>query len=52
MLGSRAGSGEPRGEPRGEPMGARGSAEPKAPATAGGAKKPGKFDDMEDDIPF
>jgi len=52
MLGSRAGSGEPRGEPRGEPMSARGSAEPKAPATAGGAKKPGKFDDMEDDIPF
>jgi single-strand DNA-binding protein len=48
MLGARSGSGEPRGEP----MGARGSAEPKAPATAGAAKKPGKFDDMEDDIPF
>jgi single-strand DNA-binding protein len=46
MLGSRAGSGEPRGEPpapRGEA-----SAKPGAPA-----KKPaGKFDDMEDDIPF
>src|SRR4026208_978102 len=47
MLGSRAGAGEPRGEPRGE-----------APPTKGGeakpaAKKPaGKFDDMEDDIPF
>jgi len=46
MLGSRAGGGEPRGEPpapRGE-----------APAKAGApAKKPaGKFDDMEDDIPF
>ena len=48
MLGSRAGSGEPRGEsPR--------SSEPKAAAAAapaGGAKKGGKFDDMEDDIPF
>ena len=48
MLGARSGSGEPRGES----MGARAAAEPKAPATAGGAKKPGKFDDMEDDIPF
>lgn len=47
MLGSRSGSGEPR-EPRGEPSAAR-AAEPKA----AGAKKPaGKFDDMEDDIPF
>src|SRR3954466_5857238 len=50
MLGSRSGSGEPRPEgasPR--------SSEPKAAAAAGagaGAKKPGKFDDMEDDIPF
>ena len=42
MLGSRAGSGEPR-----EPAEAKG--EPKAAP----AKKPaGKFDDMEDDIPF
>jgi single-strand DNA-binding protein len=48
MLGSRSGSGEPR-EPRAEPVGTR-AAEPKA---ASGAKKPaGKFDDMEDDIPF
>jgi single-strand DNA-binding protein len=51
MLGSRGGAGEPRGETRGEP---RGEA---APAKAGeakpAAKKPaGKFDDMEDDIPF
>jgi single-strand DNA-binding protein len=47
MLGSRSGAGEPR-EPRGEAGGAR-PAEAKAPA----AKKPaGKFDDMEDDIPF
>ena len=50
MLGSRAGAGEARGgpaEPRGEPHG-------DAPARAGApAKKPaGKFDDMEDDIPF
>jgi single-strand DNA-binding protein len=48
MLGARSGSGEPRGEP----MAARAAAEPKTPATAGAAKKPGKFDDMEDDIPF
>jgi len=49
MLGSRAGAGEPRGDPGGESA-------PKgdAPARpAGAAKKPaGKFDDMEDDIPF
>jgi len=46
MLGARAGSGEPRGEqPR---------AEERQPATTPSpAKKPaGKFDDMEDDIPF
>ncbi len=44
MLGSRAGSGEPR--QKSEPK----AAEPKAPAAA---KKPaGKFDDLEDDIPF
>ncbi len=46
MLGSRAGAGEPRGEPPSEPP--RAAAEGKA-----AAKKPaGKFDDMEDDIPF
>jgi single-strand DNA-binding protein len=45
MLGSRAGAGEPRGEPPSEPR----AAEPKPAA----AKKPaGKFDDLEDDIPF
>ena len=53
MLGSRAGAGEPGMETRGEP---RGDVPPKgdAPAKTGGAaKKPaGKFDDMEDDIPF
>ncbi len=44
MLGRREGGGEPR-----EPAAAREAAEPKAAA----AKKPaGKFDDMEDDIPF
>ena len=51
MLGSRAGSGEPRGE---SSFGQK-AAEPKAAAAAapGAAKKPaGKFDDMEDDIPF
>jgi single-strand DNA-binding protein len=47
MLGSRAGAGEPRGGDAGEPRG-------EAPAKSGtAAKKPaGKFDDMEDDIPF
>ncbi len=45
MLGSRAGAGEPRGESHGD-SGAKGEAKP-------AAKKPaGKFDDMEDDIPF
>ena len=44
MLGSRAGAGEPREAPA-EPR----AAEPR-PAPA---KKPaGKFDDLEDDIPF
>jgi single-strand DNA-binding protein len=46
MLGSRAGAGQPRDEAAAEPK----ASEPKA---AAGAKKPaGKFDDMEDDIPF
>ena len=44
MLGSRAGAGEGRGEPRDAPAEAKGGAAP--------AKKGGKFDDMEDDIPF
>ena len=50
MLGSRAGAGEPRGEMRSDAPPAEGKgAEPKAAA----AKKPaGKFDDLEDDIPF
>ena len=47
MLGSRSGMGD---------AGARGGDDDKAPVTAGegkSAKKPaGKFDDMEDDIPF
>jgi len=48
MLGSRAGSGEPR-EPREPREGATAPAEAKAAP----AKKPaGKFDDLEDDIPF
>jgi single-strand DNA-binding protein len=47
MLGSRSGAGEPRNEPPREAAGT-GAGEPKA-----AAKKPaGKFDDMEDDIPF
>lgn len=49
MLGSRAGSGEPRGAPSGADQ-----AEAKTePASRPAAKKPaGKFDDMADDIPF
>lgn len=49
MLGSRAGSGEPRGAASGADQ-----AEAKTePATRPAAKKPaGKFDDMADDIPF
>src|SRR5918999_5811558 len=44
MLGARSGAGEPRAEPAMETK----TGEPKA-----GAKKPaGKFDDLEDDIPF
>jgi len=51
MLGSRAGAGEPRGENRGEPRGD--SAPAKGGDAKSAAKKPaGKFDDMEDDIPF
>ena len=46
MLGSRAGAGEPR-----EPAAPRGESDAK-PATAGAKKPAGKFDDMEDDIPF
>jgi single-strand DNA-binding protein len=51
LLGSRSGSGEPRGEMRNDGPPAEGkAAEPKGAAAA---KKPaGKFDDLEDDIPF
>ncbi|MGH8705017.1 MAG: single-stranded DNA-binding protein [Burkholderiales bacterium] len=47
MLGPRAGAGEARGERQAEPKG-----EAAAKAAAGGKKPAGKFDDMEDDIPF
>ena len=49
MLGSRAGAGEPRSDTHGDA-----AQKGDAPAKPGGAaKKPaGKFDDMEDDIPF
>jgi single-strand DNA-binding protein len=50
MLGSRAGSGEPRSAPagNGDAPAARGE-----PASRPAGKKPaGKFDDMADDIPF
>jgi len=43
MLGSRSGAGEPRTEA---------SAEPRGEAKAAAKKPAGKFDDMEDDIPF
>src|SRR5512147_2232123 len=50
MLGSKSGAGEPRGTP--DDDSAPRSGAPAKPA--GAAKKPaaGKFDDMEDDIPF
>ncbi|SRR6267378_4521724 len=56
MLGSRAGSGEPR-EPAGQRAEAKATeakaTEGKAAEAKPAAKKPaGKFDDMEDDIPF
>ena len=47
MLGRREGGGEPRGESFSQKP-----AESKPAPAAAGAKKPGKFDDMEDDIPF
>jgi single-strand DNA-binding protein len=48
MLGSRSGAGEPRAESA--PASKTAGAQPSAPAAA---KKPaGKFDDLEDDIPF
>src|SRR5437763_11718548 len=47
MLGSRAGSGEPRAEAM-----SRAEAKPAAAAGATAKKPAGKFDDMEDDIPF
>ena len=53
MLGSRSGSGEPRGEMRddGPPMEGKPAA-PKGAPGAPGKKPAGKFDDLEDDIPF
>jgi single-strand DNA-binding protein len=49
MLGSRAGSGEPRAAPAGADAGESRS----EPAARPAANKPaGKFDDMADDIPF
>ena len=49
MLGRREGGGEPRAESGGE----RGEPRAAAAAKPAAAKKPaGKFDDMEDDIPF
>jgi single-strand DNA-binding protein len=48
MLGRREGAGEAREPARSAPR-----AEPQGEAKPAGAKKPaGKFDDMEDDIPF
>jgi single-strand DNA-binding protein len=50
MLGSRAGAGEPRGEGRAAPKTEAAAARTESKAAE---KKPaGKFDDMEDDIPF
>ena len=59
MLGGRQGMGEgggrggERSADRGEPADSRGGPPPEGrPATAGAKKPAGKFDDMEDDIPF
>jgi single-strand DNA-binding protein len=53
MLGSRAGAGEARGEARREAQPEpKGEAPAKAAAKAAADKPAGKFDDMEDDIPF
>ena len=51
MLGRKEGSGEARepSAPRSEP---RGEAKPVGEAKPAGKKPAGKFDDMEDDIPF
>ena len=51
MLGRREGGGEARGEPRAEPAMESKAAEPRG-AAAGPKKPAGKFDDLEDDIPF
>lgn len=50
MLGSRSGAGVPSDDSGGEPA-PRGAGAPK-PAAAAAKKPAGKFDDMEDDIPF
>jgi len=59
MLGGRQGMGEgggrgaERGSDRGESAESRGGPPPEGRPVPAGAKKPaGKFDDMEDDIPF
>src|SRR6185436_5670875 len=58
MLGGRQGMGEggakgDRGGERGESADSRGGPPPEGRPAGAGAKKPaGKFDDMEDDIPF
>ena len=50
MLGTRGGAGEPRAEPAAPRAEAK--AEAKGEAKAAAKKPAGKFDDMEDDIPF
>jgi single-strand DNA-binding protein len=50
MLGSRAGAGMPSDDSGGDPA-PRSAGAPK-PAAAAAKKPAGKFDDMEDDIPF
>ena len=55
MLGGRQGMGEGggRGADRGDPGESRGGPPPEGRSAPAAAKKPaGKFDDMEDDIPF
>ena len=51
-MGGGAGDGGAKGSERGEPAESRGGQPAEGRPAAGAKKPPGKFDDMEDDIPF
>ena len=53
MLGRREGGGDPRSSPPSDSKGTESkAADARAPAAGAGKKPAGKFDDLEDDIPF